>query len=105
MTTGVVDTYQLSDRIQRNKQTEIAVSAGKEPSRVVRQEPVGTLRQRQGEVSRAETKKTRSQLFNQKAWGEAGTQHWQWQRSQRPEAGTVKDGVAVPEGRPQRVRR
>ena len=73
------------------------VSAGKEPSRVARQEPVGTLRQRQGEVSWAETKKTRSQLFNQKAWGEAGTQH--------PEAGTVKDGVAVPEGRPQRVRR
>lgn len=70
MTTGVVDTYQLSDRIQRNTQTETVVSAGKEPSRVARQEPVGTLRQRQGEVSGAETKKTRSQLFNQEAWGE-----------------------------------
>ena len=44
MTTGVVDTYQLSDRIQRNKQTETVVSAGKDPSRVARQEPVGALR-------------------------------------------------------------
>lgn len=70
MTTGVVDTYQLSDRIQRNKQTETVVSAGKEPSRVARQEPVGALRQRQGEVSVAEAKKTRSQPFNQEAWGE-----------------------------------
>lgn len=70
MTTGVVDTYQLSDRIQRNTQTETVVSAGKEPSRVARQEPVGALRQRQGEVSLAEAKKTRSQLFNQEAWGE-----------------------------------